>query len=131
MFSLESDKMTVLWPNDSSNSIPNWTTFVKWIILIWWLVHKVTKLLLCDQITAILSLFMSHSEIAYTLEQYLSKKIFNSMLSLESSNMTLNPNYSLNFTNHVRISIHLIVKSPRLCHSVFLSVIPLKFFSTA
>ena len=38
MFSLESDEMTALWPNDSltftfylkfSNSIPNWTTFVK------------------------------------------------------------------------------------------------------
>ncbi len=38
MFSLESDKMTALWPNDSltftfyviiSNGIPNWATFVK------------------------------------------------------------------------------------------------------
>ena len=38
MFSLESDEMTALWPNDSltftffviiSNSIPNWGTFVK------------------------------------------------------------------------------------------------------
>ena len=38
MFSLESDKMTALWPNDSltftfyetfSNNIPNWTIFVK------------------------------------------------------------------------------------------------------
>ena len=38
MFSLESDEMTVLWPNDSltfnfyvifSIIIPNWTTFVK------------------------------------------------------------------------------------------------------
>ena len=38
MFSLESDKMTALWPNDSltltfymtlENSIPNWTTLVK------------------------------------------------------------------------------------------------------
>ena len=38
MFSLESDEMTALWPNDSltftfyvtfSNSIPYWTTFVK------------------------------------------------------------------------------------------------------
>ena len=38
MFSLESDKMTASWPNDSltftfyvifSNSIPNWATFVK------------------------------------------------------------------------------------------------------
>ena len=38
MFSLESDERTVLWPNDRltftfyvifSNTIPNWTTFVK------------------------------------------------------------------------------------------------------
>ena len=38
MFSLESDEMTVFWPNDSltftfyvkiSNGIPNWATFVK------------------------------------------------------------------------------------------------------
>ena len=38
VFSLESDEMTALWPNDRltftfyvtfSNSIPNWTTFVK------------------------------------------------------------------------------------------------------
>ena len=38
MFSLESDEMTALWPNDSltftfhetfSNSIPKWTAFVK------------------------------------------------------------------------------------------------------
>ena len=38
MFSLESDEMTVFWTNDKltftfyvifSNSIPNWTTFVK------------------------------------------------------------------------------------------------------
>ena len=38
MFSLESDEMTALWPNDSltftfyviiSNSIPNWATFVQ------------------------------------------------------------------------------------------------------
>ena len=38
MFSLESDKITALWPNDSltftyfmifSNSIPKWATFVK------------------------------------------------------------------------------------------------------
>ena len=38
MFNLESDEMTGLWPNDSltftfyitfSNSIPNWTAFVK------------------------------------------------------------------------------------------------------
>ena len=40
MFTLESDEMTALWPNDSliftfyvifSNSIPNWRTFVKWV----------------------------------------------------------------------------------------------------
>ena len=39
MFSLESDKMTALWPNDRimftfyvtfSNGIPHWTTFVKY-----------------------------------------------------------------------------------------------------
>ena len=43
MFSLESDKMTALWPNESltftvyvifSNIIPNWTTFVKEVLII-------------------------------------------------------------------------------------------------
>ena len=43
MFSLESDQMTALWPNDSLtlpfyvtfwNSIPNWTSFVKKSFLI-------------------------------------------------------------------------------------------------
>jgi len=42
MFSLESDKMTALWPNDSltftfyviiSNGKPNWATFVKDVFL--------------------------------------------------------------------------------------------------
>ena len=61
MFSLESDEMTALWPNDSftftfyvvfSNSMPNGTTFVKEIFWIEVQVKKVTKWLLCDQITA-------------------------------------------------------------------------------
>ena len=43
------------------------------------------KLLLCDQITAELSLFMWYSQIAYQNEQIL--KFFDSMHSLESDEM--------------------------------------------
>ena len=72
MFSLECDKMTALWPNDSltftfyviiSKIIPNWTIFVKQNSLNCCLVQNVTKWLLCDQMIAKYLLFKPHFQI--------------------------------------------------------------------
>ena len=68
IFSLESDQMTALWENDIlnltfyvaiSNSIAK---FCKRNFLIWYLVQKGTKWLLCDEITVKLSHFKYHTK---------------------------------------------------------------------
>ena len=49
---------------------------------------KVKRWLLCDQMTAKLSLFMKYSQLVHQTEQLLKKNYFDSMLSLESDEMT-------------------------------------------
>ena len=67
---------------------------------------KVTKWLLCDQIIAQLSLFMKHSQIVHQTEQLLKKNYFDSMVSLESDEMTaLWSNDSLTFPFYGTFSI--------------------------
>ena len=54
--------------------------------------------------TAELSLFIWHSQIAFQIDQLL-KKVFASMFSLESDEMTaLGPNDSLTFTFYLKFS---------------------------
>ena len=97
IFTLESNKMTALWPNDSAtftfyatflSSIPNRATFMKIIFFIWCLVQKLTKWLLCDQMTVSLSLFIWLSQKAYQIEQLLWEKFFDLMISSERDEMT-------------------------------------------
>ena len=72
-FSLESDKITALWPKDSftfpfyvilSKSIPNWTTFVREIV---WFDAELRKWQndWCDQMTAKLLISIPYSQITY------------------------------------------------------------------
>ena len=60
----------------------------KIFFLIWCLVQKVTKWLLCDQMTAKLSLFMPYFQEAHQTKQLLQNKLFNMMFNLKSDEMT-------------------------------------------
>ena len=71
----------------------------------WCLAEKVMKWLLCDQLRAVLSLFMSHPKITQENEPLLQKKFYELMFSLESDEITaLWPNDILTLTFYVIIS---------------------------
>ena len=77
MFSFESDKMTPLWQNDSltftfyatfSNSIADWTNFVKFVSDL--MLNSASDKILCDYIAAKLSLLMPHSHFSYSIPNW-------------------------------------------------------------
>ena len=104
-YSIKQYLMNLTAPKES-NSIrhyPKWSNnillTVKKVFLIQYLIQRLMKWLLCDQMTASLSVFMWYSQIAYQTEKVLGKKFYDWMLSLESDQMTaLWPNDSFTFT---------------------------------
>ena len=90
MFSLKSDEMTAVWPNDSltltfygtfSNSIPNWTSFES-TLLNW---SESDEMWLNGSLTFT---FMPNYQIIYQAEQFLWRKLFDAMFIKESDEMT-------------------------------------------